>query len=187
FFNKVELPAYGQRISVVSPQQLALIKQVQNILQCNYTAIPGCPAYRVLDVDEDIESRSDIKKGRAKIEGIYFDLVVIDKDTFKPICVFRMDPYAHLSEEHYNEGTRNLLEVTRSVKLPMFVVPIINEYDHFKIVAHLKTVISSDCLLDKKRDYLKRVEEEERKAAMDSEMHAYDNCPWEKGGGNQIR
>ena len=189
FLKRVEVEPlkFGQRVSVISPHQRALIKQVQNILQCNYTAIPGCPAYRVLDVDTDLEGRANIKEGRAKINGVYFDLVVIDKDTFKPICVFRMDPNAHLSEEHYNEGTRNLLEVTRAAGLTMFVVPIIHEYDQFKIAAQLKTVIPAECLVDKKQEYLDKIAEKERQAEIDAEMHAFEKCPWEKGGGGKIR
>jgi hypothetical protein len=187
FTKKVEPVKYGQRVSVVSPFQLALIKQVQGILQCNYTAIPGCPAYRVLDVDEDLEHRSGVKKGRSRIDGVYFDLVVIDKETFKPICVFRMDPNAHRAEEFYNEGTRNLRMACKTAKLPMFVVPIIKEYDHFKITANLKTVIPAECLFDRKREYLEKKAEKARQDAIDAETHAYSACPWEKGGGGKIR
>lgn len=187
FLKRVEPPKFGQRVSLVSPPQLALTKQVQNVLQCNYTTIPGCPAYRILDVDEERESRANIKEGRSKIDGIYFDLVVIDKDTFKPICVFRMDPNAHLSEENYNEGTRNLLEAARAARLAMFVVPIINEYDHFKIAAHLKTVIPAECLIDRKGDYLKNRADRERQAEIDAERVEFDNCAWKRGGGIKLR
>lgn len=69
------------------------------------------------------------QEGRSKIDGLYFDLVVTDKKRLKPICVFRTDPNAHLSQEHYNEGTRNLIEVTRVARLAMLGVPIIDEYD----------------------------------------------------------
>jgi len=172
---------------MVSPHQLALIKQVQNILQCKYTALPGCPANRVLDVDENRESRTGIKEGRAKIEALYFDLVVTDEETLKPICVFRMDPNAHLSEEHYNEGTRSLLEAAKSARLAIFVVPIIHEYDHFKIAAHLKTVIPAECIFDKKADYLKKRADRERQAAIDAERVEYDNCAWKRGGGVKLR
>jgi len=172
---------------MVSPQQLALIKRVQSVLQCNYQALPVCPAHRVLDVDENRESRAGIKEGRSQIEALYFDLVVTDRDTLKPVCVFRMDPNSHLSQEHYNEGTRNLIEATRAAKLPMFVVPIIEEYDHFKIVSHLKTVIPAECLIDKKGDYLKTRAERKRQAEIDAESVEFDNCPWKRGGGVKLR
>lgn len=187
FLKKVEPPKFGQRVSLVSPHQLALIKQVQSILQCNYVALPGCPAVKVLDVDENRESRAVIKEESANIQALYFDLVVTDDETLKPVCVFRMDPNAHLSEEHYNEGTRYLLAAAKSAGLAMFVVPIIHEYDHFKIAAHLKTVISADCLFDKKGDYLKKRAEKSRRAEIDAETVEFDNCAWKRGGGVKLR
>lgn len=186
FLKSVEQPKFGKRVSLVSPQQRALINKVQEVLLGNYTVLPGCPADKIIDVDESQHNRADTKEGRELLSHVYFDLVVIGSETLRPICVFRMDPNAHLSEEHYNAGTQYLVGATKIAKLAMFVVPIIHEYDHFKIASYLKKVVPAECVLDKKQEYIKQKEDKKRQAEIDSETYAFDHCPWTEGGGKKL-
>ena len=180
---------FRKRVSVISRNQRSLYKLVQNVLQCNYSVIPGCPAYRVIDVDDSHEdsNRSAIDKGKRMVNGVYFDLVIIENEGFRPICCFRMDPHGHESEDKWSEETRALQRAAQSAELPMFVVPILQAYDTFSIVAKLRTVIPEECLIDKQREYVEDKLIKERQAALDAESVSYKKDPWIKGGGGKIR
>ncbi|MCW8888047.1 MAG: DUF2726 domain-containing protein [Gammaproteobacteria bacterium] len=177
---------YKKRISVISRNQRSLYKLVQNVLQCNYAVIPGCPAYRVIDVADSEASSASIKKGKKMVDGVYFDLVVIESDGFRPICAFRMDPRGNESEEHWDQSTKDLIAAADSAKLPLFIVPVLQAYDTFSIVAKLRKVIPEECLIDKQREYMEEKLHEEKRVEMESDAVDYKKDPWTKGGGGRI-
>jgi hypothetical protein len=178
---------FKKRVSVISRNQRSLYKLVQNVVQCNYAVIPGCPAYRVIDVDDSQGSSSAIKNGKRMVDRVYFDLVIIESDGFRPICVFRMDPNGHEPEEKWSEETRNLKAAARSAELPMFVVPILQAYDTFSIVSKLRKVIPEECLVDKQREYMEEKLLKERQEGIDAESVSYKKDPWMTGGGGKVR
>lgn len=177
---------FRKRVSVISRNQRSLYKLVQNILQCNYVVVPGGPAYRVIDVDDSQGSRAAIEKGKKMVDGVYFDLVIIENEGFRPICAFRMDPKGNESEESWEDATRELLTAAKSADFPVFVVPILQAYDTFSIVAKLRTVIPEECLIDKQREYMEDRLRKERQAAIDADAVAYKKDPWMKGGAGKI-
>ena len=177
---------FKKRISVISRNQRSLYKLVQNVVQCNYAVIPGCPAYRVIDVDDSHGSSSAIKRGKQMVDGVYFDLVIIENDGFRPICAFRMDPNGKEPEEKWEDSTKELLNAARSADFPVFVVPILQAYDSFSIVAMLRKVIPEECLIDKQREYMEEKQQKDRQAAIDSDTVSFHKDPWIKGGGGKI-
>ncbi len=178
---------FRKRVSVISRNQRALYKLVQNILQCNFEVIPGGPAYRFIDVDDSQGSRAAIAKGKKMVDGVYFDLVIIENEGFRPICAFRMDPKGHEAEAHWSQETRELLLAAKSAKFPVFVIPILQAYDSFSIVAKLRTVIPEECLIDKQREYMEYKMAKKRQAELDADAVDYKNDIWIKGGSGKIR
>jgi len=177
---------FKKRVSVISRNQRSLYKLVQNILQCNYVVVPGGPAYRVIDVDDSHGSRSAIEKGKKMVDGVYFDLVIIENEGFRPICAFRMDSKGSEPEENWEDATKELLKAAKSADFPVFVVPILQAYDTFSIVAKLRTVIPEECLIDKQREYMEDKLRKDRQSALYSEALDYKKDPWVKGGGGKI-
>lgn len=178
---------FRKRVSVISRNQRSLYKLVQNILQCSYVVVPGGPAYRVIDVDDSQGSRSAVAKGKKMVDGVYFDLVIIENEGFRPICAFRMDPKGHEPEDNWEEETKELMAAARSADFPVFVVPILQAYDTFSIVAKLRAVIPEECLIDKQREYMEDKLAKDRQAALDAESVDFKNDTWMDGGGGKIR
>ncbi len=178
---------FKTKISVISRKQRSLYKLIQGVLLGKYTVIPRCPAYRVIDVDDSQESRSAIEKGKRMVNGVFFDMVIIDNEGLRPICAFIMDPKGHESEENWGKDTVALYKAARSAKFPMFVVPVLQTYDTFSIVAKLRTVIPKECLIDKQREYLEGKELKDKQAALDSKATAFQADPWIDGGAGKAR
>ena len=133
---------FVRKSSILTRNQQSLFKLVRNILiKDKYDVMYARPAYHVFDVDERSNSKSKIKKGREMVGNAYLDILIIDSETLKAVCAFRMDENGDKKASKWSKETRNLVKAAESAKFPLFIVANTKTYSTAEIVAQIKKVI----------------------------------------------
>lgn len=135
--------AFVRKASIITRNQRSLFKLVRNILiEDKYDVMYARPAYHVFDVDERTNSKSKIKKGREMVSQAYLDIIIVENESLKAVCAFRMDENGDEKEpKKWSKETRDLVTAAESAKFPLFVVANTKSYSTAAIVAQLKKVI----------------------------------------------
>ena len=133
---------FVRKASTLTRNQRSLFKLVRNILtQEQHDVMYARAAYHVFDVDEHSKSKSNIRKGREIVGNAYLDILVIEKESLRAVCAFRMDDNGDKKASEWSEETRNLVMAAESAKFPLFIVPNTKAYSTAAIIAQIKKII----------------------------------------------
>ena len=133
---------FARKASIVTRNQRSLFKLVRNILiEDQHEVMYARPAYHVFDVDERTNSKSNIKKGRMMVGNAYLDIIVVENESLKAVCAFRMDENGDKKEKEWSKETRNLVKAAESAKFPLFIVPNTKTYSTAAIVAKINRIV----------------------------------------------
>ena len=141
WFSKKPI-TFVRKASIITRNQRSLFKLVRNILiEDQHHVMYARPAYHVFDVDERCNSKSNIKKGRQMIGNAYLDILIVENDSLKAVCAFRMDDNGDKKKSKWSQETRNLVIAAESAKFPLFIVANTKEYSTASIIEQIKKVI----------------------------------------------
>ena len=141
WFSKKPI-TFVRKASIITRNQRSLFKLVRNILlEDKHDVMYARPAYHVFDVDEGSNSKSKVKRGREMIGNAYLDIIVVESDSLRAVCAFRMDENGDKKESKWSKETRNLVTAAESAKFPLFIVPNTKTYSTSAIVAKIKKTI----------------------------------------------
>ena len=141
WFSKKPI-TFVRKSSILTRNQRSLFKLVRNILlEDKHDVMYARPAYHVFDVDERSNSKSNIKKGREMVGHAYLDIIVVESESLRAVCAFRMDENGDKKASEWSEETRNLVKAAESAKFPLFIVPDTKSYSTDEIVALIKRII----------------------------------------------
>ena len=141
WFSKKPI-AFVKKASILTRNQRSLFKLVRNILlEDKHDVMYARPAYHVFDVDESCNSKSNIKKGREMVGSAYLDIIVVESESLRAVCAFRMDDNGDKKASKWSKETRNLVTAAESAKFPLFIVPNTKTYRTETIVAQIKKTI----------------------------------------------
>ena len=144
--------AFVRKASILTRNQRSLFKLVRNILtEDQHDVMCARPAYHVFDVDERTKSKSNIRKGREMVGNAYLDILVIEKESLRAVCAFRMDDNGDKKSSEWSEETRNLVMAAESAKFPLFIVPDTKSYSTAAIIAQIKKIIPVSKLASQNR------------------------------------
>jgi len=133
---------FVRKASILTRNQRSLFKLVRNILlEDKHDVMYARPAYHVFDVDERSNSKSKIRKGREVVGQAYLDIIIVESDSLRAVCAFRMDENGDKKASEWSEETRNLVKAAESAKFPLFIVPDTKSYSTDEIVALIKRII----------------------------------------------
>ena len=133
---------FVKKASTLTRNQQSLFKLVRNILlENNHDVMYARPAYHIFDVDERCNSKSNIKKGRELVGNAYLDIIVVESESLRAVCAFRMDDNGDKKSSEWSEETRNLVTAAESAKFPLFVVANTKSYSTAAIIAKIKKVV----------------------------------------------
>ena len=175
WFSKKPI-TFVRKASILTRNQQSLFKLVRNILiDDQHHVMYARPAYHIFDVDERCNSKSNIKKGREMVGNAYLDIIVVEADSLRAVCAFRMDDNGRKKESEWSKETRNLVKAAESAKFPLFIVPNTKEYSTADIIAQIKQIIPVSKFASQYRSpaeakKLIKLEEAEK------------NDPWVRGG-----
>ena len=132
---------FVRKASILTRNQRSLFKLVRNILlEDKHDVMYARPAYHVFDVDERCNSKSNIKKGRKMVKA-YLDILIIESESLRAVCAFRMDDNGDEKESEWSEETRTLVTAAESANFPLFVVANTKSYSTAAIIAKIKKVV----------------------------------------------
>ena len=141
WFSKKPI-AFVKKASILTRNQRSLFKLVRNILlEDKHDVMYARPAYHVFDVDEGCNSKSNIKKGREMVGSAYLDILVVESESLRAVCAFRMDDNGDKKPSKWSKETRKLVTAAESAKFPLFVVANTKTYRTETIVAQIKKTI----------------------------------------------
>ena len=141
WFSKKPI-TFVKKASIITRNQRSLFKIVRNILlEEKHDVMYARPAYHVFDVDESTNSKSNIKKGREMVGRAYLDIIIVENESLRAVCAFRMDDNGDKKASEWSKETRNLVMAAESAKFPLFVVPNAKAYSTSAIIAQLKKII----------------------------------------------
>ena len=180
---------FVRKASILTRNQLSLFKLIRNILLVDqHDVMYARPAYHVFDVDERNNSKSNIKKGREMVGKSYLDILVIESESLRAICAFRMDDNGDKKASKWSKETRNLVAAAESAKFPLFIVANTKSYSTEAIIAQIKTTIPVSKFASQHRtpvetkDSIEGKEvENEMKGKIMSAKQKDENDPWSKG------
>ena len=140
FFNKPI--TFVRKASTLTRNQQSLFKLVRNILlENNHDVMYARPAYHIFDVDDRNNSKSNIKKGRELVGNAYLDIIIVESESLRAVCAFRMDDNGDKKASEWSKETRNLVTAAESAKFPLFVVANTKSYSTAAIIAKIKKVV----------------------------------------------
>ena len=141
WFSKKPI-TFVRKASILTRNQRSLFKLVRNILlEDKHDVMYARPAYHVFDVDEHCNSKSKIRKGREVVGHAYLDIIVVESESLRAVCAFRMDANGDKKASEWSKETRNLVKAAESAKFPLFIVPDTKSYSTEAIVALIKKTI----------------------------------------------
>ena len=109
------------------------------------------------------------------VGNAYLDILVIENESLKAVCAFRMDENGDKKASKWSEETRNLVTAAESAKFPLFIVPNTKEYSTAAIIAQIKKVIPVSKFASQYRTTAETIHRIEVKGKD-------KNDPWMKGG-----
>ena len=152
WFSKKPI-TFARKASILSRNQRSLFKLVRNILlEDKHEVMYARPAYHVFDVDERCNSKSNIKKGREMVGNAYLDIIVVENESLKAVCAFRMDENGDKKASKWSKETRNLVTAAESAKFPLFIVTNTKTYSTSAIIAQIKKTIPVSKFASKYRE-----------------------------------
>ena len=188
WFSKKPI-TYVRKAAILTRNQLSLFKLVRNILLVDqHDVMYARPAYHVFDVDDRNNSKSNIKKGREMVGKAYLDILVIESESLRAICAFRMDDNGDKKASKWSKETRNLVAAAESAKFPLFVVPNTKSYSTEAIIAQIKKTIPVSKFASKHRTTAETIQSTEAKEKNIEVKEQYMNAkqkdesdPWMRG------
>ena len=167
---------FVKKASILTRNQRSLFKLVRNVLlEDKHEVMYARPAYHVFDVDEGCNSKSNIKKGREMVGKAYLDILIVESESLKAVCAFRMDENGDQKASKWSKETRNLVMAAESANFPLFIVPDTKTYSTAAIIAKIRKTIPVSKFASQFRataEIMHATEEKEKD----------DNDPWKKGG-----
>ena len=71
----------------------------------------------------------------------YLDILIIESESLRAICAFRMDDNGDKEASEWSEETRTLVTAAESAKFPLFVVANTKSYSTAAIIDKIKRVV----------------------------------------------
>ena len=170
---------FVKKASILTRNQQSLFKLVRNILlEDKHDVMYARPAYHVFDVDEGSNSKSNIKKGREMVGSAYLDILVVESESLKAVCAFRMDENGDKKASKWSKETRNLVMAAESANFPLFIVANTKTYSTAAIIAQIKKTIPVSKFASQHRS---TVEISHNTEAKGKEKEKDNNDPWMRG------
>lgn len=147
-FGSKDKIKFVRKTSVITRNQRSLYKLIAGLLKNNYLPMYARPAYHVFDVDEESNSSSQNKTGRAMVAHAHLDMIVVEEAGLKPVCAFRVDPNGNQSDPKlFSKETRDLITAAQSANFPLFIIPDDKQYSTARIHSLLKQAIPTESLM----------------------------------------